>query len=617
VEYLDFEIEIGLGKGRNFPVRVLHSPAGEREGSMHFPFDELELENYLLRLQNALLATGTTRRRISSPSEGAVEEFGTALYEALLSGNIRTCYELSRREAQVQDKGLRIKMRLEDPSLAVLPWEFLYDRGKGEFVALSRYSPIVRYIDTESVTQPLRVAPPIRILGMIASPSDLPPLNVEREKQRVERAVETLQENGMVQLTWLEGGSWQDLQRAMRRGPWHVFHFVGHGRYDAMMEEGAIALVGETGETDELTATQLGLLLADHPSLRLALLNACEGAKGGKSDIFSGTAATLVRRGLPAVVAMQYEITDRAAIEFARTFYEAVADEMPLDAAVSEARKAVRLSISGTVEWGTPVLYMRSPDGVLFHLTSKLVSAPSIEPKAPLPLALTVPELEPESVATAASVPEPEVEVKAEPEPEVVRSAPAVFEPEVRPESTPTPQGELEPEPALPPVEQRAASPVEPAPLPEPSPAEQPRPAPAPTPVPAPEVVPVTAPAQLAAQAAYTFEGIDGRLEVTPESVALVRRGPGGVLYRQGERTVAMRDVTVVHLGPASAVGRGFIQVCFAGGPQTRASYWEAPKHPETLQFTLLNQPLFESAKNWIDYYAGLARAAAGSACTN
>ena len=153
-----------------------------------------------------------------------------------------------------------------------------------------------------------------------------------------------------------------------------------------MMEEGAIALVGETGETDELTATQLGLLLSDHPSLRLALLNACEGAKGGKSDIFSGTAATLVRRGLPAVVAMQYEITDRAAIEFARTFYEAVADEMPLDAAVSEARKAVRLSISGTVEWGTPVLYMRSPDGVLFHLTSKLVSATPIEPKAPAPV---------------------------------------------------------------------------------------------------------------------------------------------------------------------------------------------------------------------------------------
>ena len=122
----------------------------------------------------------------------------------------------------------------------------------------------------------------------------------------------------------------------------------------------------------------------------------------------------------------------------------------------------------------------------------------------------------------------------------------------------------------------------------------------------------MTAPAQLAAAAAYTFEGIDGRLDVTPEYVALVRRGPGGVLYRQGERTVHMRDVTVVHLAPASANGRGFIQVCFAGGPQTRASYWEAPKHPETLQFSLLNQPLFESARDWITYYAGLARAADG-----
>jgi CHAT domain-containing protein len=185
----------------------------------------------------------------------------------------------------------------------------------------------------------------LRILGMIASPDDLPPLNVERERQRVERAVASIQESGLVELTWLQGGTWQDLQRAMRKGPWHIFHFVGHGRFDVNQDEGVVALVGEHGETDDLTASQIGRLLADHPSLRLVMLNACEGARGGKKDIFSGTAATLVRRGIPAVVAMQYEITDRAAIEFARTFYEAVSDEMPLDAAVAEAQGGQRVDL--------------------------------------------------------------------------------------------------------------------------------------------------------------------------------------------------------------------------------------------------------------------------------
>src|SRR5439155_10455854 len=110
--------------------------------------------------------------------------------------------------------------------------------------------------------------------------------------------------------------------------------------------------------------------------LRLVILNACEGARGGTNDIFSGTAAILVRRGIPAVIAMQYEITDRAAVEFCRSFYEAVADELPVDAAVAEARKAVDASRSNTFEWGTPVLYMRATDGVLFRMDRSVAPAP-------------------------------------------------------------------------------------------------------------------------------------------------------------------------------------------------------------------------------------------------
>ena len=84
--------------------------------------------------------------------------------------------------------------------------------------------------------------------------------------------------------------------------------------------------------------------------------------------MFSSTAATLIRRGVPAVVAMQYAISDRAAVEFARALYERLADGAPVDTAVGEARKAISLASSGTMEWGTPVLHMRSPDGRLFRV---------------------------------------------------------------------------------------------------------------------------------------------------------------------------------------------------------------------------------------------------------
>ena len=128
-------------------------------------------------------------------------------------------------------------------------------------------------------------------------------------------------------------------------------------------------MADEEGMTARLTATKLGRLLAGHQTLRLALLNACEGARGSQHDILSSTAATLARRYIPAVLAMQYEITDEAAIEFACTFYRALAHGMPIDTAVVEARIALSLAAVHTVEWGTPVLYMRSyHNGILFNL---------------------------------------------------------------------------------------------------------------------------------------------------------------------------------------------------------------------------------------------------------
>jgi hypothetical protein len=115
-----------------------------------------------------------------------------------------------------------------------------------------------------------------------------------------------------------------------------------------------------------LGATDLALLLDDHDPLRLVFLNSCEGAKGSPRDTFSSTASTLVRSGIPAVVAMQYEITDKAAIDFSRAFYEALADGLPVDVAVVEARTAVKMT--SALEWGTPVLYMRSTGGRIFDL---------------------------------------------------------------------------------------------------------------------------------------------------------------------------------------------------------------------------------------------------------
>lgn len=248
---------------------------------------------------------------------------------------------MSQERVHHQEKGLRVKLRIQDPRLANLPWEFLYDARRDAYICLSQQTPLVRYLELPQTIRPLAVTPPLRILGMIASPSDLQTLDVQVERQRLERAIAPLQAKGLVELRWLEGATWRDLQRAMRREAWHIFHFVGHGDFDPRRDEGLIAFCNDVEKAHLLTAGDLGRLLADHRTLRLAVLNACLGAQGSNRDLFASTAATLVRRGILAVVAMQQAITDAAAIEFTQTFYESLADGLPVDAAMSEARKAI------------------------------------------------------------------------------------------------------------------------------------------------------------------------------------------------------------------------------------------------------------------------------------
>jgi hypothetical protein len=373
VDYLDFDLEIHHGNAQQYPVSVVRSPAGEAYTTMHFPFDEPTLESHLKDLQVALLRSGARRRQLPLPEAQVVQSFGQNLFDALFAGEIRGRYDVSLGEATHRGKGLRVRLRIQATELAILPWEYLYDSRRGDFVCFSEETPIVRYLALTQSIPSLKASPPLRVLGMVASPTDLARLDVEHEKELMQEALQGLKVKGVIEMSWVSGQTWRDLQHIMRAGPWHVFHFIGHGGFDPFIDEGTIALADDKGKMQKLNATQLGRLLANHRSLRLVTLNACEGARGGKHDIFSSTASILAQKGIPAVVAMQYEITDRAALEFARTFYGAIADGLTVDAAVTEGRVAMSISLPNTLEWGTPVLYMRASDSLLFDLPQSIV----------------------------------------------------------------------------------------------------------------------------------------------------------------------------------------------------------------------------------------------------
>lgn len=369
-EYLDFDLEINTGSAREYPVNIIRSPAGEAREIMYFPYDELALEKRLQIVQEMIRYSceGKSRLVDSQP----VQDFGRELFTTLFVGEIRNRFDVSLERSRMENKGLRLKLRIRPPELAALPWEILFDKRQAEYLCLTNTILILRYLEIPQTIKALAVKPPLRILGMIAIPGGLDVLDINKEKQWIENATKKLQEDGLVELTWLEGQTWRDLASAMRTGTWHIFHFIGHGEFDKKTGKGLVALANEEGRLHLFSAVELGRLLSDHPHLRLVILNSCKGAKGSEEDLFSSTASLLIQRGIPAVLGMQHKITDRAAIEFSRSFYEALADGLPVDAATAEARKAISIAINNSVEWITPVLYMRSPEGKIFDMEDTL-----------------------------------------------------------------------------------------------------------------------------------------------------------------------------------------------------------------------------------------------------
>ncbi len=410
LHYLDFDLQF-VPEGDHYVAQVLQSPAGEASTVFTLPFTQDRVENLVLKMSPLRRRT----RGVSSEELAAARELGAGLFAAVFSGETLAALRRSLDEANRHDAtGLRLKLRLQDsPDLADLPWEFMFDAALDRFLAQSDYTPIVRYIDMPQPVRPLQIALPLNILVMISSPEDpdYPALDVALEKQRLEQALAPLTSTGKVTIDWLEKPSLSELQRRLRSKAYHVFHFIGHGGFDPVAGEGVLVLEDDNGKAWRAAGYRIGPLLNDHRSLRLAVLNSCEGARNSRNDPFGSMAASIIRQGIPAVVAMQFEITDGAAITFSSDFYGALADGYAVDAAVAEARKGILVQ-ANDVEWGTPVLYMRSPDGMLFDLSQATIPAPTVTPSslAPTVASVETPPIEASSPAPApvtTSAPEP------------------------------------------------------------------------------------------------------------------------------------------------------------------------------------------------------------------
>lgn len=296
------------------------------------------------------------------------EQAGGELFRAVFQGELLKAFQGCLAKAR-GGPGLRIRLRLNDvPQLAGLPWEYLYDAEGRGFLALSGRTPVVRYLELSEGLDTLLVEPPLRILAVISTPQGYRELaEADAEWQRLVAALKPLLASGLIEVERLARPTPEALETRLRTGqPVHVLHFVGHGGFSELRGEGVLVFEGEDGKGVPMAGPSLAYLLQDHPSLRLAVLNACNGARASSENTFAGTAQVLVQHGVPAVIAMQSEVMDETACSFAEKFYRALATGLPVDVCIGEVRRA--LAGERNPEWGTPVLYLRATDGRLFAL---------------------------------------------------------------------------------------------------------------------------------------------------------------------------------------------------------------------------------------------------------
>jgi hypothetical protein len=357
--YYNFDLWL-LPNGESFHALVIDSPTGQAITTFHNPFSEDDFNRFL-----SLFGRGPLRGT-RNVGKQLVEEFGGRLFDALIHDDVREAYRRSLDSAQHDGAGLRIRLRLRDvPQLADLPWEFLYDSPRERFLALSKSTPVVRYLNLPEPVIPLAVQVPLNILVVLSGPTDYEQLNLGASWERLRAAMADLEAQGKVSLDRLEEANVDALVRRLRIKPYHLFHFIGMGGFNELKQEGFVVFTDEQGRGREISGELLGTLLRDERSLRIVVLDTSETARTSLTNAFAGVAPRLVQQGIPAVMGMQYNIADETAITLSQEFYRAVADGYPIDAAMNEARRAAYFEGS-VYEWGTPVLFMRAADGIVF-----------------------------------------------------------------------------------------------------------------------------------------------------------------------------------------------------------------------------------------------------------
>lgn len=374
IRYEDLALAIEPDGADTFRVRAVNTPYGLSAAPFALPFrrEQLEamIEDVRLGVLQSMEPGNNSRvrdlhtRMPRAVSRQSLGEIGSRLFRALFHEAIREVYLLCKgRSESTPDQGMRIRLVLpidtpDSALLQALPWEILHCAETRDFLARSVLTPVVRQLVIQWASSSFANALPdrLRILIATAMPrGDHDPLDTADEEGRILKAW-CEREDAEVDL--LPSATLSALREKLRSRHYQVFHFIGHGSFKA--GEGGLLFETSSGGPHWVSGELLAEALRESRELRLAFLNACDSGQMGHrpgEDPLLGTAAALVRRGVPAVLANQFPISDSVARTFSEAVYRSLARGSSLDTAVGDGRFAIYQENTASWEWVTPTLF--------------------------------------------------------------------------------------------------------------------------------------------------------------------------------------------------------------------------------------------------------------------
>ena len=366
----EFSLKL-TSSGSGYKAIVQQSPAGQGEAPFEPPIIRGEIDSLRKALNYHIPRTGCSPRELDclvwpAPIQPSYEpsNVGQGLGGGFFAGDVQLLFAQSIQPLRDRpDECLRLSIHFsltdeEAVWLGALPWELI--RTEFNYLLYDKQISLVHCLDLRGPTTPAPILRPLEILVVVANPQNSPTPEANEEYRGL---LDLSRDNPSVHVTRLETPTAEALGQAIDQRTVHVLHFIGHASFNEK-NEGTLLFENSQGGKDSVTGEVLAAILGlpAKNTLRLVVLNACLTGSfpvSGGNDPWNGVATALLVAGFPAVVAMRYPITGRAAVLFSHGFYSGLAAGASVDAAMIQGRHAILRVERGSLEWATPALFLR------------------------------------------------------------------------------------------------------------------------------------------------------------------------------------------------------------------------------------------------------------------